>query len=222
MDLELTDKVAVVTGASKGIGLAVVRELAAEGAIVVAGARSVQALEGIDRVTPVAVDLAEAAGPARLIARAIELHGRIDVLVNNVGAVHPRLNGFLNLSDEDFQEIIEDVKDHNTDFKPTQNRMTLLEYTRQQADKGLELAEKEVTRLQGVLEDYRQRAAEYIKSLEDALEEAKLVHKTYKASVNMLTPTEVAEDKPTSLPPVSTLPAAGATPSSKKVTNGNK
>ena len=102
MDLELTDKVAVVTGASKGIGLAVVRELAAEGAIVVAGARSVQALEGIDHVTPVAVDLAAADGPARLIAQAIEFHGRVDVLVNNVGAVHPRLNGVLDVSDEDF------------------------------------------------------------------------------------------------------------------------
>ena len=102
MDLELTDKVAVVTGASKGIGLAVVRELAAEGAIVVAGARSVQALEGIDHVTPVAVDLAAADGPARLIAQAIEFHGRVDVLVNNVGAVHPRLNGFLNVFGRDF------------------------------------------------------------------------------------------------------------------------
>jgi NAD(P)-dependent dehydrogenase (short-subunit alcohol dehydrogenase family) len=107
MDLELTDKVAVVTGASKGIGLAVVRELAAEGALVVAGARSVQALEGIDRVTPVAVDLAEADGPARLIARAIELYGRVDVLVNNVGAVHPRLNGFLDVSDEDFEASLQ-------------------------------------------------------------------------------------------------------------------
>jgi NAD(P)-dependent dehydrogenase (short-subunit alcohol dehydrogenase family) len=107
MDLELTDKVAVVTGASKGIGLAVVRELAAEGATVVAGARSVDALEGIDRVTPLAVDLAEAGGPARLIAQAIELHGRVDILVNNVGAVHPRLNGFLTVSDEDFEASLQ-------------------------------------------------------------------------------------------------------------------
>jgi NAD(P)-dependent dehydrogenase (short-subunit alcohol dehydrogenase family) len=107
MDLELTDKVAVVTGASKGIGLAVVRELAGEGATVVAGARSVQGLEAIDRVTPIAVDLAEPDGPARLIARAIELHGRVDVLVNNVGAVHPRLNGFLNVSDEDFEASLQ-------------------------------------------------------------------------------------------------------------------
>ena len=48
MDLELRDTVAVVTGASKGIGLAVVEELVAEGALVVAGARNVGALEGLD------------------------------------------------------------------------------------------------------------------------------------------------------------------------------
>ena len=48
MDLELADSVAVVTGASKGIGLAVARELAAEGAHVVAGARSIGSLEGIE------------------------------------------------------------------------------------------------------------------------------------------------------------------------------
>jgi NAD(P)-dependent dehydrogenase (short-subunit alcohol dehydrogenase family) len=46
MDLELAGKSAVVTGASKGIGLAVVRELAAEGGNVVAGARNVDALAG--------------------------------------------------------------------------------------------------------------------------------------------------------------------------------
>jgi NAD(P)-dependent dehydrogenase (short-subunit alcohol dehydrogenase family) len=102
MDLELSDQVAVVTGASKGIGLAVVAELAAEGAKVVAGARHVDALEGIAGVTAVAVDLADPDGPARLIAAAIELHGRVDVLVNNVGAARVRLDGFLSLSDEDF------------------------------------------------------------------------------------------------------------------------
>jgi NAD(P)-dependent dehydrogenase (short-subunit alcohol dehydrogenase family) len=103
MDLELHDKVAVVTGASKGIGLAVTRALVAEGAKVIAGARSVESLEGIAGVVPVAVDLASPAGPARLVERAIAEHGRLDVLVNNVGGVKLRLKGFLGTSDEDFE-----------------------------------------------------------------------------------------------------------------------
>ena len=103
MDLGLKDKVVVVTGASKGIGLAVVRTLADEGALVVAGARDVSTLAGIPGVTAVSVDLAERDGPARLVAAAIERHGRIDVLVNNVGGVRLRLEGFLAVSDEDFE-----------------------------------------------------------------------------------------------------------------------
>src|SRR4051812_27430406 len=107
MDLELAEKVAVVTGASKGIGLAVVRELAAEGARVVAGARAINSLEGIERVTAFAVDLRDPDGPARLIRHALERHGRIDVLVNNVGGVHLRLEGFLSTTDADFQESLD-------------------------------------------------------------------------------------------------------------------
>ena len=103
MDLRLTDKVAVVTGASKGIGLAVTQALVQEGAYVVAGARDTKSLEGLDRVTPVAVDLTSPEGPAQLVQTAIAKHGRIDVLVNNVGAVRPRLDGFLATSDEDFE-----------------------------------------------------------------------------------------------------------------------
>jgi NAD(P)-dependent dehydrogenase (short-subunit alcohol dehydrogenase family) len=103
VDLELDGKVAVVTGASKGIGLAITKALVDEGARVVAGARSTGALEALDGVTAVAVDLGTADGPAALIARAIEEHGRIDVLVNNVGAVRLRLDGFLALTDDDFE-----------------------------------------------------------------------------------------------------------------------
>jgi NAD(P)-dependent dehydrogenase (short-subunit alcohol dehydrogenase family) len=103
MDLELRDKVAVVTGASKGIGLAITRALVAEGASVVAGARSAESLEGIPGVVAVAVDLASPGGPARLVERAIAEHGRLDVLVNNVGGVKLRLKGFLGTSDEDFE-----------------------------------------------------------------------------------------------------------------------
>jgi NAD(P)-dependent dehydrogenase (short-subunit alcohol dehydrogenase family) len=103
MDLELDGKVAVVTGASKGIGLAVVRELAAEGALVTGGARTTDALEGLEGVMPFAVDLADPDGPARLVGDAVQRHGRLDILVNNVGAVRPRLGGFLSIGDEDFE-----------------------------------------------------------------------------------------------------------------------
>jgi NAD(P)-dependent dehydrogenase (short-subunit alcohol dehydrogenase family) len=103
VDLQLTGKVAVVTGASKGIGLATVRTLAGEGALVVAGARGTDSLVGIDGVTSVAVDLAATDGPARLIDHAVEQHGRVDILVNNVGAVRIRLDGFLGTSDEEFE-----------------------------------------------------------------------------------------------------------------------
>jgi NAD(P)-dependent dehydrogenase (short-subunit alcohol dehydrogenase family) len=107
MDLMLTDKVAVVTGASKGIGMAVTRGLADEGAQVVAGARSTASLEGLERVTAVGVDLSAADGPAQLVQRAVDDHGRIDILVNNVGAVKLRMDGFLALTDDDFAWAME-------------------------------------------------------------------------------------------------------------------
>jgi NAD(P)-dependent dehydrogenase (short-subunit alcohol dehydrogenase family) len=107
MDLQLDDKVAVVTGAGKGIGLAIVQALADEGALVVAGSRSTATLDGLDRVTGVAVDLAAPDGAAELVERAVAEHGRVDVLVNNVGAVRLRLDGFLGTSDEEFAWAME-------------------------------------------------------------------------------------------------------------------
>jgi NAD(P)-dependent dehydrogenase (short-subunit alcohol dehydrogenase family) len=103
MDLRLTDKVAVVTGANKGIGLAITKALVAEGAHVVAGSLSTENLESLDRVKAIAVNLLAADGPAGLVQNAVDAHGRVDVLVNNVGGVRIRVDGFLATSDEEFE-----------------------------------------------------------------------------------------------------------------------
>lgn len=105
MELGLSGRRALVTGASKGIGLAVTRALVAEGASVTAGARSaggeLAALADGGAVRVVTADLSTAEGPAQLAAAALE-DGPIDILVNNVGAVTPRLAGFLEVSDEEW------------------------------------------------------------------------------------------------------------------------
>jgi NAD(P)-dependent dehydrogenase (short-subunit alcohol dehydrogenase family) len=103
MDLELTDKVAVVTGANKGIGLAITNALLAEGAYVVAGSLSTDNLDALHRVTAFEVNLLSDDGPALLMRKAIDKYGRLDVLVNNVGAVRIRVDGFLATSDEEFE-----------------------------------------------------------------------------------------------------------------------
>jgi NAD(P)-dependent dehydrogenase (short-subunit alcohol dehydrogenase family) len=107
MDLELSGKVAVVTGASQGIGLAITTSLAVEGVSVAAGALrgSAELTELATRfpVHPVEVDLTRPEGPSVLVEEAVRRFGGMDILVNNVGAVRPRLDGFLALTDEDWE-----------------------------------------------------------------------------------------------------------------------
>jgi ketoreductase RED2 len=86
----LQDKVAVVTGSSSGIGAATVRALAAEGALVVVNSsRSEEEgralADEVPGATYVRADVSQEAQAVALIARTVEIHGRLDVLVNNAG-----------------------------------------------------------------------------------------------------------------------------------------
>lgn len=88
MDLQLRDKVVVVTGGASGIGLVTARTFAGEGARLVLGDVNAAALDAaaaeLGAVGQV-VDVREYAQCERLVARAVDAHGRIDVLVNSAG-----------------------------------------------------------------------------------------------------------------------------------------
>jgi len=93
MDLELKDKVAIVTGGSQGIGKAAALRLAAEGARVVIAARGRELLDQVageiraagGSVAAVQADVSRAEDCARLVAEAVKAFGRLDILVNNAG-----------------------------------------------------------------------------------------------------------------------------------------
>ena len=114
MDLALRGRVAVVTGGSKGIGLAVVRTLLEEGAFVVAASRSGSPGLG-DLAGPnllhVAGDLMDPAFPAELVERAVAAFGGLDILVNNAGGPPPGVvlprGPFLGGTDTDWQAVFE-------------------------------------------------------------------------------------------------------------------
>jgi 3-oxoacyl-[acyl-carrier protein] reductase len=109
MDLELRGKTALVTGGSKGIGLAVGRALGAEGARVMICARDEAALKaaaakiqaaGAPAVLTAAADLSDRATVARVAADAIARLGHLDILVNNAGAI--KGGDFLTTPDEEW------------------------------------------------------------------------------------------------------------------------
>lgn len=102
MDLGLAGRVAVVTAASKGLGRATARALAADGAKLVVNARNAAALDdlaaGMDDALVVAGDITEPALPAQLVNAAVERWGRVDVVVGNAGG--PPGGGAFDVDDE--------------------------------------------------------------------------------------------------------------------------
>lgn len=101
MDLGLKDRVAVVTGGSKGLGRAEAEALAAEGAaVVVATAKSVREADGVvrglldrgGRAISVQADVTQTPDVRRLVETAVKTFGRLDILVNNAGTTGPHLN----------------------------------------------------------------------------------------------------------------------------------
>lgn len=110
MNLQLTGKTAVVTGASRGIGLAIAQALTREGARVVGAARTITPDLENAGVTAVSADLSTPEGARKVIETAISKTGGIDILINNVGAGDAerlKLGGFLDADDEQWRDLFD-------------------------------------------------------------------------------------------------------------------
>ena len=89
MNLDLTGKVALVTGSSRGIGLAIAKTLASEGCRIILNARNIEQLENTAKslnLEHVPGDVCTWAGAKRVVEQATEKAGHLDILVTNVGS----------------------------------------------------------------------------------------------------------------------------------------
>jgi 3-oxoacyl-[acyl-carrier protein] reductase len=109
--LDLRDKVAIVTGASRGIGREVALMLAARGARVVAAARGDHAAGTVGaiaaaggRAEAASLDVTDSAAVDALVSGALERHGRIDILVNNAGIARDQL--LMRMKRDDWDQVI--------------------------------------------------------------------------------------------------------------------
>ena len=109
--LDLTGRVALVTGASRGIGAAVARRLAAQGAVVVAAARGSNADANVAEIVgrggkaeAASIDVTDPATVEVVVSGALARHGRVDILVNNAGIARDQL--MIRMKRDDWDAVI--------------------------------------------------------------------------------------------------------------------
>ncbi|MEV5542364.1 SDR family oxidoreductase [Saccharopolyspora shandongensis] len=106
MDLELKDRVILVTGASVGIGRATAELLAAEGATVVGVSRNLGPSDPDRQIDHVIADVTDPQAGDRIVETVLERHGRLDGLVNNAGGLDLR-SGFLDITEEQWLDMFD-------------------------------------------------------------------------------------------------------------------
>ena len=110
--IDLSDKIALVTGASRGIGQSISMILAQNGAHVVCVSRNINDVQSVvDKIThqkfnasAVSCDISDSNNVTELVKDIIEKHGRIDILINNAGITRDNL--LMRMSEDDWNEVV--------------------------------------------------------------------------------------------------------------------